>query len=140
MPTFDDYVSALQRLFVIEDVEAWCPAIRSAAAMQPSGAKALLCRSFHSCCCFGYVAKKSGIRPWNLWFSIQVYVHSRPERYIRKPWEVESLTITTAMAPGGRHRASSCRWPLCLDENASWVSQEIEDGARASPATTGSDW
>jgi len=38
MPTFDDYVSALQRLFVIEDVEAWCPAIRSAAAIR-SGAK-----------------------------------------------------------------------------------------------------
>ena len=29
MTTFDDYVSALERLFVIEDVEAWSPAIRS---------------------------------------------------------------------------------------------------------------
>lgn len=29
MPTFDDYVSALEKLFVIEDVEAWSPAIRS---------------------------------------------------------------------------------------------------------------
>lgn len=29
MPTFDDYVSALERLFVIEDIEAWSPAIRS---------------------------------------------------------------------------------------------------------------
>ena len=38
MPTFDDYVSALQRLFVIEDVEAWCPAVRSAAAIR-TGAK-----------------------------------------------------------------------------------------------------
>lgn len=38
MPTFDDYVSALQRLFVIEDVEAWCPAVRSAAAVR-TGAK-----------------------------------------------------------------------------------------------------
>ncbi len=34
MPTFDDYVSALQKLFVIEDVEAWCPAVRSAAAIR----------------------------------------------------------------------------------------------------------
>ncbi len=38
MPTFDDYVSALERLFVIEDVEAWCPAVRSAAAIR-TGAK-----------------------------------------------------------------------------------------------------
>lgn len=29
MSTFDDYVQALERLFVIDDVEAWCPAIRS---------------------------------------------------------------------------------------------------------------
>lgn len=29
MPTFDDYVSALEKLFVIEDIEAWSPAIRS---------------------------------------------------------------------------------------------------------------
>lgn len=29
MNTFDDYVSALKRLFVIEDIEAWSPAIRS---------------------------------------------------------------------------------------------------------------
>lgn len=29
LPTFDDYVDALERLFVIEDIEAWSPAIRS---------------------------------------------------------------------------------------------------------------
>ncbi len=29
MSTFDDYVQALERMFVIEDVEAWSPAIRS---------------------------------------------------------------------------------------------------------------
>lgn len=29
MPTFDDYVSALEKLFVIEDISAWSPAIRS---------------------------------------------------------------------------------------------------------------
>lgn len=36
--TFDDYVGALERLFVIKDIEAWCPAIRSATAMR-SGPK-----------------------------------------------------------------------------------------------------
>lgn len=29
MPTFDDYVDALERLYVIDDIEAWSPAIRS---------------------------------------------------------------------------------------------------------------
>jgi len=29
MSTFDDYVSALERLFAIDDIEAWSPAIRS---------------------------------------------------------------------------------------------------------------
>ena len=29
MPTFDEYVGALEKLFVIDDIEAWSPAIRS---------------------------------------------------------------------------------------------------------------
>lgn len=36
MPTFNDYISALERLFVIEDVVAWCPAVRSAASIRSS--------------------------------------------------------------------------------------------------------
>ena len=36
MVTFDDYVGALERLYVIEDIEAWCPAIRSATAIRSS--------------------------------------------------------------------------------------------------------
>jgi len=36
--TFDDYVSALQKLFVLEDIYGWCPSIRSASAMR-SGPK-----------------------------------------------------------------------------------------------------
>ncbi len=34
MPTFDNYVEALERLFVIDDVEAWSPAIRSKSAIR----------------------------------------------------------------------------------------------------------
>ena len=34
--TFDDYVSALEKLFVINDIDAWCPAIRSKTAIQSS--------------------------------------------------------------------------------------------------------
>ena len=37
-PTFDDYVSALRKLFVICDMDAWCPAIRSKTAIR-SGLK-----------------------------------------------------------------------------------------------------
>lgn len=36
MTTFEDYVSALERLYVIEDIDAWCPAIRSATAIKSS--------------------------------------------------------------------------------------------------------
>lgn len=38
MTTFEDYVNALERLYVIEDIDAWCPAIRSATAIR-SGKK-----------------------------------------------------------------------------------------------------
>lgn len=38
MDTFDDYVRALERLFVIQDIDAWCPAIRSKTALR-SGPK-----------------------------------------------------------------------------------------------------
>lgn len=38
MPTFDNYVEALEKLFVIEDIEAWSPAIRSATVIR-SGKK-----------------------------------------------------------------------------------------------------
>lgn len=34
MPTFDDYVGALTKLFVIEDLEAWSPAIRSKSSIR----------------------------------------------------------------------------------------------------------
>lgn len=34
--TFDSYVKALNRLFVIEDVDAWCPSVRSASAIRRS--------------------------------------------------------------------------------------------------------
>lgn len=33
-PTLDNYVEALEKLFVIKDIDAWCPAIRSKATIQ----------------------------------------------------------------------------------------------------------
>lgn len=38
LATMDSYLNALEQLFVIEDVEAWCPAIRSATTLR-SGKK-----------------------------------------------------------------------------------------------------
>ncbi len=34
MPTLNTYLSALERLYVIEDIPAWCPSIRSATSMR----------------------------------------------------------------------------------------------------------
>lgn len=34
MDTFDDYVKVLEKLFVIQDIDAWCPAIRSKTAIR----------------------------------------------------------------------------------------------------------
>ena len=41
-PTFDDYVAALEKLFVIQDINAWCPAIRSKTTIR-SGVKRAFC-------------------------------------------------------------------------------------------------
>lgn len=38
MSTFEDYVTSLKRLFIIENIEAWCPSIRSKTALR-SGLK-----------------------------------------------------------------------------------------------------
>ncbi len=34
MDTFDDYIGALEKLFVIQDIDAWCPAIRSKTSLR----------------------------------------------------------------------------------------------------------
>ena len=34
MDTFDDYIKVLEKLFVIQDIDAWCPAIRSKTALR----------------------------------------------------------------------------------------------------------
>lgn len=37
-PTFDDYLGALEELYILEDIEAWCPSIRSKTSIR-SGKK-----------------------------------------------------------------------------------------------------
>ena len=41
-PTFEDYVKALERLFVICDIDAWCPAIRSKTAIRSGHKRAFI--------------------------------------------------------------------------------------------------
>lgn len=36
LKTMDNYINAMEKLFVIEDLEAWCPAIRSASVIRSS--------------------------------------------------------------------------------------------------------
>ncbi len=40
--TIGDYIDALKKLYIIEDVEAWCPAIRSKAAIRASSKRNLI--------------------------------------------------------------------------------------------------
>ncbi|MCR4908592.1 MAG: DUF4143 domain-containing protein [Lachnospiraceae bacterium] len=40
--TFFEYLSALEKLYIIEDIEAWCPAIRSRTAIRASKKKNLI--------------------------------------------------------------------------------------------------
>lgn len=41
-PTFDDYIQALENLFIIENIDAWCPAIRSKSAIRASKKRNLI--------------------------------------------------------------------------------------------------
>ena len=41
-PTFHDYIAALNKLYIIEDVEAWCPSIRSKTSIRSSKKKNLI--------------------------------------------------------------------------------------------------
>ena len=42
LPTIDSYLSALQKLFVIRDIDAWCPSIRSATDIRASKKRGFL--------------------------------------------------------------------------------------------------
>lgn len=42
LPTFNEYIQALEKLYIIEDVDAWCPAIRSKTAIRASKKRNLI--------------------------------------------------------------------------------------------------
>lgn len=41
-PTFDGYIQALEKLYIVEDIDAWCPAIRSKSAIRSSKKRNLI--------------------------------------------------------------------------------------------------
>ena len=41
-PTYHEYISALEKLMIIEDIDAWCPAIRSKSAIRSSPKRNLI--------------------------------------------------------------------------------------------------
>ena len=41
-PTFNEYIQALEKLYIIEDIDAWCPAIRSKTAIRASKKRNLI--------------------------------------------------------------------------------------------------
>lgn len=41
-PTFDSYIQALEKLYIVEDIDAWCPAIRSKSAIRSSKKRNLI--------------------------------------------------------------------------------------------------
>ena len=42
LPTFNEYIQAFEKLYIIEDVDAWCPAIRSKTAIRASKKRNLI--------------------------------------------------------------------------------------------------
>ena len=63
--TFDDYVSALEKLFVIQDIDAWCPAIRSKTAIRSTPKR---------CFCDPSIAVASlGLSPDNLKVQLKTF-------------------------------------------------------------------
>ncbi len=51
---FFEYIEALERLYIIEDIDAWCPAIRSKTVIRASKKKKFD-RSFYCCCRNGII-------------------------------------------------------------------------------------
>jgi hypothetical protein len=127
MTTFEDYLSALRRLYVVEDIDAWCPAIRSATALRsrkkrcfvdPSIAVALMGASpqsleldLHT---FGFIFECLCIR------DLRVYSQGMGGRvsYYHDRYDLEADVVLHL--EDGRYALIECKLG----------SREIDDGAR----------
>lgn len=127
MDTFDDYVNALERLFVIQDMEAWCPAIRSKTAIRsspkrgfcdPSIAVALLGLSPEALSLqlktFGFIFEQMCIRDLKA-YTQGLYSHVS---YYRDRYGLESDVVLHL--EDGRYALIECKLG----------SKDIEEGAR----------
>lgn len=126
MDTFDDYVGALERLFVIQDIDAWCPAIRSKTVIRsapkrgfcdPSIAVALLGQTPESLQMqlktFGFIFEQMCIRDLKA-YTIDADSHVS---YYRDRYGLESDIVLHL--GDGRYALIECKLG----------SREIEDGA-----------
>lgn len=75
-PTLESYIEALEKLFVIQDIEAWCPSIRSKATIQS--------RPKHTFCDLSVAVASLNLSPYaldpikNIWLYIRTNMCTRP--------------------------------------------------------------
>ena len=126
-PTLESYIEALEKLFVIQDIEAWCPSIRSKTTIQsrpkrafcdPSVAVALLNLSPESLMTqlktFGFIFEQMCAR------DLRVYSASHDSRlsYYRDRYGLEADLVLHL--DDGRYALIECKLG----------SREIEEGAK----------
>lgn len=126
-PTLESYIEALEKLFVIQDIEAWCPSIRSKTTIQsrpkrafcdPSVAVALLNLSPESLKTqlktFGFIFEQMCAR------DLRVYSASHDSRlsYYRDRYGLEADLVLRL--DDGRYALIECKLG----------SREIEEGAK----------
>lgn len=125
-PTFDDYVGALKKLFVICDVEAWCPAIRSKTAIRSGLKRAFVDPSI--------AVAALGLTPESLMVQLNTFGFIFEQMCIR---DLKAYTIDIDRHLSYYHDRYDLEadWVLHLGDGRYAVmecklgSQEIEDGA-----------
>lgn len=126
-PTFDDYVNALRKLFVISDIDAWCPAIRSKTAMRSGVKRAFVDPSIavaalgltpealmNQLKTFGFIFEQMCIRDFKA-YTLDFYPHIS---YYRDRYGLEADLVLHL--GDGRYALIECKLG----------SREIEDGAK----------
>lgn len=126
-PTFDDYVAVLRRLFVICDIDAWCPAIRSKTAIRSGLKRAFVDPSIavaalgltpealqNQLKTFGFIFEQMCIRDFKA-YTLDFYSHIS---YYRDRYGLESDLVLHL--EDGRYALVECKLG----------SREIEEGAK----------
>lgn len=125
-PTFDDYVGALKKLFVICDVEAWCPAIRSKTAIRSGLKRAFVDPSI--------AVAALGLTPKSLMVQLNTFGFIFEQMCIRD-LKAYTLDIEPHLSYYHDRYGLEADWVLHLDDSRYALiecklgSREIEDGA-----------